>query len=160
MKRNGFTIIETSLVLAIAGLILVLVFVALPALQRSQRDTQRKGDIASLAKAIKDYQSNNNRGRLPDNIAGLNSIKSQYLNNTFVDPDGTNYALEVLKCDDGTVGAKCPKYDANNVKNHKMIYALPAKCSDNHEPQVSDNPRKAAILYRLEVGNEVYCYDL
>ena len=43
MKNNrGFTIIEVVLVLAIAGLIFLMVFLALPALQRSQRDTLRK----------------------------------------------------------------------------------------------------------------------
>ena len=41
-QAGGFTIIEVVLVLAIAGLIFLMVFVALPALQRSQRDTQRK----------------------------------------------------------------------------------------------------------------------
>ena len=40
--KNGFTIIEVVLVLAIAGLIFLMVFIALPALQRSQRDTQKK----------------------------------------------------------------------------------------------------------------------
>ncbi|MCL2869540.1 prepilin-type N-terminal cleavage/methylation domain-containing protein, partial [Candidatus Saccharibacteria bacterium] len=34
--RQGFTIIEVVLVLAIAGLIFLMVFIALPALQRSQ----------------------------------------------------------------------------------------------------------------------------
>ena len=50
MKKHklyeGFTIIEVVLVLAIAGLIFLMVFLALPALQRSQRDTQRKNDMA------------------------------------------------------------------------------------------------------------------
>ena len=37
-NKKGFTIIEVVLVLAIAGLIFAMVFIALPALQRSQRD--------------------------------------------------------------------------------------------------------------------------
>lgn len=159
MKRNGFTIIETSLVLAIAGLILVLVFVALPALQRSQRDAQRKSDIATLAKAIKDYQSNTSRGTLPSNTdnQGIKNIVSKYIG-SFVDPNGSNYDLQVAKCE-GNVGTKC-SFDLNNVKDYKMYFVSPAKCSESNEPTVSDNPRKAVILYRLEVGNEVYCYDL
>ncbi|MBP9489769.1 hypothetical protein KBE88_03345, partial [Candidatus Saccharibacteria bacterium] len=44
----AFTIIEVVLVLAIAGLIFLMVFIALPALQRNQRDTQRKNDIARI----------------------------------------------------------------------------------------------------------------
>lgn len=41
-SKKGFTIIEVVLVLAVAGLIFLMVFIALPALQRSQRDSQRK----------------------------------------------------------------------------------------------------------------------
>ena len=42
LKERGFTIIEVVLVLAIAALIFLMVFVALPALQASQRDSARK----------------------------------------------------------------------------------------------------------------------
>ena len=48
LQERGFTIIEVVLVLAVAGLIFLMIFLALPALQRSQRDTQRKREIASL----------------------------------------------------------------------------------------------------------------
>ena len=66
--KKGFTIIEVVLVLAIAGLIFMMVFLALPALQRSQRDTQRRDDMARFASQIAQYQTNN-RGRVPDNDA-------------------------------------------------------------------------------------------
>ena len=56
---EGFTIIEVVLVLAIAGLIFLMVFLALPALQRSQRDAQRKRDIAVIRAAVENYRSNN-----------------------------------------------------------------------------------------------------
>ena len=36
--KQGFTIIEVVLVLAIAGLIFLAIFITLPALQRAQRD--------------------------------------------------------------------------------------------------------------------------
>ena len=60
MKKHklykGFTIIEVVLVLAIAGLIFLMVFLALPALQRSQRDTQRKNDMARLKAAYRSIE--------------------------------------------------------------------------------------------------------
>jgi prepilin-type N-terminal cleavage/methylation domain-containing protein len=37
--RTGFTIIEVMIVLAIAGLILLIVFLAVPALEREARNT-------------------------------------------------------------------------------------------------------------------------
>ena len=52
LTKKGFTIIEVVLVLAIAGLIFLMVFLALPALQRSQRDTQRKQDVAMVVTAL------------------------------------------------------------------------------------------------------------
>lgn len=63
-KGKGFTIIEVVLVLAIAGLIFMMVFIALPALQRNQRDTARKSDVGAVASAVSTY-SGNNRGKFP-----------------------------------------------------------------------------------------------
>jgi prepilin-type N-terminal cleavage/methylation domain-containing protein len=63
-RERGFTIIEVVLVLAIAGLIFLMVFMALPALQKSQRDTARKNDVGIVAAALTNYSSNN-RGQLP-----------------------------------------------------------------------------------------------
>lgn len=58
-NKKGFTIIEVVLVLAIAGLIFLMVFIALPALQRSQRNTQRQNDIARFVTAVNDFKVNN-----------------------------------------------------------------------------------------------------
>ncbi len=63
-QQKGFTIIEVLIVLAIAGLILLIVFLAVPALQRNSRNTQRKNDISSLLGGVAEYASNNN-GTLP-----------------------------------------------------------------------------------------------
>ncbi|MBS7346123.1 MAG: type II secretion system protein [Candidatus Sacchiramonaceae bacterium] len=49
--KNAFTIIEVVLVLAIAGLIFLMVFIALPALQRNQRDAQRRSDLSRVLSA-------------------------------------------------------------------------------------------------------------
>lgn len=62
--RKGFTIIEVVLVLAIAGLIFLMVFVALPALQAGQRDTARKNDVGTVASAVSNY-TGNSRGTFP-----------------------------------------------------------------------------------------------
>src|SRR5258708_36141034 len=50
-SQKGFTIIEVMIVLVIAGLILLIVFLAVPALQRNARNTHRKSDIAGLLAA-------------------------------------------------------------------------------------------------------------
>ena len=60
---SGFTIIEVALVLAIAGLIFLVVFLALPALQNSQKDTARREDVGRVVSALEEYETDN--GSLP-----------------------------------------------------------------------------------------------
>ena len=87
-NKKGFTIIEVVLVLAIGGLIFLMVFIALPALQKSQRDKQRRNDMSRVVQAIIEYQGNNKR-RIPfDNqqAAVTDAFVMRYL-----DPDATNY---------------------------------------------------------------------
>jgi prepilin-type N-terminal cleavage/methylation domain-containing protein len=57
--QKGFTIIEVLIVLAIAGLILLIVFLAVPALQRNSRNTQRKTDIGRIGGAATTVVANN-----------------------------------------------------------------------------------------------------
>jgi prepilin-type N-terminal cleavage/methylation domain-containing protein len=59
-KEKGFTLIEIVLVLAIAGLLLVIVFLAVSGAQKSRRDTQRKTDLSRIAAQLESYASNNN----------------------------------------------------------------------------------------------------
>src|SRR6476469_2520284 len=68
-KRNeGFTIIEVLIVLAIAGLIMLIVFLAVPALQRNSRNTQRRNDVQAALGSFQEVINNNN-GKLPATVA-------------------------------------------------------------------------------------------
>lgn len=62
--NSGFTIVEVLIVLAIAGLILLVVLLAVPALQRNSRNTSVKNDASSLAGGINEFAGNNN-GAVP-----------------------------------------------------------------------------------------------
>jgi prepilin-type N-terminal cleavage/methylation domain-containing protein len=59
-REEGFTIIEVLIVLAIAGLIILIVFLAVPALQRNSRNTQRNNDASLIAGAINECLNNRN----------------------------------------------------------------------------------------------------
>ena len=59
-KDKGFTIIEVALVLAVAALIFLVVFLAVPALQRNQRNDAIKRDISIVTTAVTSYSSNKN----------------------------------------------------------------------------------------------------
>lgn len=72
-KQKGFTIIEILIVLAIAGLILLVVFLAVPALQRNSRNTQRKNDVSALLGGVSEYISNNG-GQLPSSVSQVTDL--------------------------------------------------------------------------------------
>ncbi|HUC95913.1 MAG TPA: prepilin-type N-terminal cleavage/methylation domain-containing protein [Candidatus Saccharimonadia bacterium] len=59
-NKDGFTIIEVLIVLAIAAVILLVVFLAVPGLQRSQRNTAAKTDATHIATAIVNFITQNN----------------------------------------------------------------------------------------------------
>ena len=65
-NHTGFTIVETMIVLGIAGLILLVVFLAIPALQRSSRNNQRRQDVQAILEAVSRYELNDS-GKFPDN---------------------------------------------------------------------------------------------
>ena len=75
--EKGFTIIEALLVLAIAALILAVIFIAIPIVQRAQRNQQRRSDASMLLAAISECLANkqnqrdscNEPGELPLDIA-------------------------------------------------------------------------------------------
>lgn len=111
-QNEGFTIIEVVLVLAIAALIMLMVFIAWPALQRSQRDTARKNDAQTVASAIGTYRSNNN-GTAPTlaQLQGYIDNLSQYdktdTTNTFLTAAGAQGALTNTGQIRYVTGAKC-----------------------------------------------------
>jgi prepilin-type N-terminal cleavage/methylation domain-containing protein len=75
--QKGFTIIEVMIVLAIAGLILVVVLIAIPQLQRNQRNEQRKSVAARIVTEINNYSGNNN-GTVP--VALTTSVTTSFGN--------------------------------------------------------------------------------
>ena len=173
-NKNGFTIIEVLLVLAIAGLIFLMIFIAWPALNRTQRDSKRKDDISVLLKKVKDYQTNN-RGALPsgrgNDITYQASIPDNkkftwlafyhdYLGDQFQDPNGWPYSFDVVDCGStsGTLGSECSGTDTiNGGASFPTNMKIVVQASCNGEKAVAaTNPRKVAVQYKLE-GGGIYC---
>ena len=63
-NNKGFTIIEVLIVLAIFGLIMLVVFLAVPALQRNARNTAIRNDAGNLLSGVSEFQAANN-GKMP-----------------------------------------------------------------------------------------------
>lgn len=70
---QGFTIIEVMIVLVIAAVILLIVFLAVPALQRTSRNNQRKSDASRVNSAVAEYVSNSG-GSLPTDTTSVLNI--------------------------------------------------------------------------------------
>jgi len=157
-NTRGFTIIEVVLVLAIAGLIFLMVFIALPTLQRTQRDTQRKDDLSRIQTQITAY-SNNNRGAIPkpDLITGNSTFVKNYLGgtNTVAGPDyndpttGTGYEF--------LAGGTQP------TKAGQIGYKPAAVCGTDGAFDTSAQSGATARTYALEIflenQNVPYCVD-
>lgn len=154
-KTKGFTIIEVVLVLAIAGLIFLVVFLALPALQRGQRDTQRKQDLGKLMSQVTSYQSNN-QGSLPVG-AWDTTLKTNYLtvNSTpYADPsNGSTYSL--LQQATAPTGTATPAPSAGQI----LIYpGLTCGSTNGVQGTISTTSRTfAAVIYQEQGG--YYCQN-
>lgn len=148
-KEKGFTIIEVVLVLAIAGLIFGMVFIALPSLQRSQRDAQRKHDLSRLTASLTSYQSNN-RGALPANDkASWDKFIGSYVTtagDTFIDPSGTGYDVSISK-------ELLTEFDATQPI---IKVSTSATCKGEEIDKTGQSARKVAFQMKLE-GSGTAC---
>ena len=169
-NKKGFTIIEVVLVLAIAGLIFLMVFIALPALQRSQRNTRRRQDMARILTAFNDYQANNN-GKMPTVAVIRDEAKfiDKYIRagseDAFKDPDGADYkfvSAAIAEGEHGDTGAKKPEKDNEYGSvnfDHNIYYNRGAKCGSEEGDIVPvEGDRQITLVYVLE-GGAIYCGD-
>lgn len=160
LKQKGFTIIEVVLVLAIAALIFLMVFIALPALQRNQRDTARKTVLGKVSSAVTTFQSNK-RGAQPANGMDL----AGYVDGKEAGSDsGTNHKYSSTRNDalvDNdyivTVTNTLPGNGKGNADTNVIQVITGAKCDDSGSLAVKGSSRNAAILIELENGEAVVC---
>lgn len=144
-RQKGFTIIEVVLVLAIAGLIFLMVFIALPALQGSQRDSQRRQDLSRLTSQLASYQSNNS-GKVPTTSGALSSFVSSYMRvngEAFTDPSGDDYTV--------TFQSTLTEVPANVGTIYYYSGTTGAKC-DGESVVAGGGARKVAVKTKLERG--------
>lgn len=154
LNRNekGFTIIEVVLVLAIAGLIFLVVFLALPQLQQSRRDTQRKSDTGRFLAAMESYAGNNN-GNYPTCVAATPPLSNfaSYVPSNFDDPSEGAYKISCsAAAPDGSLTPPEPLVGT-------MYYVTSAKCSGDSVDISPTGAREIAVATGLESGQ--YCQD-
>ncbi len=156
-NKQGFTIIEVVLVLAIAALIFLMVFIALPALQRNQRDTARKNQIGKVLAAVTSYQSNN-RGKSP--VAGNGSWADASAFAKYLDGNVETGGQITLEGEYTVSPAAKPSQPSvpSGTSTDNMVLIMGVKCGDNGKADLSaGSDRQAAVFMKLENGDADYC---
>ena len=138
---KGFTIIEVALVLAIAGLIFLVVFIAWPALQNSQKDTAARQDVNHVVTAVESFKTDN-QGTPPSGTNGATAVQ------TYVNSGGTGTKMSTAKSvtwGTGTVGAAGDK---------TTVYIQNGACTGTS----ADASSTIAVWITLSSGT-VYCQN-
>lgn len=160
MKKTekGFTIIEVALVLAIGALIFLVVFLAVPALQRNQRNDARKRDISNVVEAVTDYNSNNPTQGLQETWTPYgetsSGIKKGDHLGKYLDTLSSNIKKVVILAQGNLPGTP----DANTAE--QIFVVKSSQCDGLHG--VKNAPgRKSAVVGTVEnnKGYEFYCQD-
>jgi len=181
-KEKGFTIIEVALVLAIAGLIFLVVFLAVPALQRNQRDDARKRDVSLVVQAVLNYTSNS-RAQLDtstDNLYDSNQQRGQGFLAGYLDQLSNNTSAVYVLAGPGNNAHFQPNVpgdapanrNSGNITYNAVIVVPNKKCDGNFNVRDANvnNNRSYAVITRIEngdtnsnysdtIGAKFYCQD-
>ncbi len=147
-KKKGFTLIEIVIVLAIAALILVIVFLAVGGAQRSRRDDVTKNAAARLSAQFENFANNGGTLPLGANLPGNYTQGIQ--NGQGEDPNYNNAAAT------STAGQRFRYRDAyvctaaGGIANTAQTFN-----GVTHTP----SRNTLAITYWVESGNTVVCID-
>ena len=150
--RSGFTIIEIMVVLAVAGLILLIVFLAVPALEREARNTQRKHDASLIATDRQLYDQDNGtavlygEGTCDGTHDGPFATFCQYIT------QGLSYYVQadVTVIDNGyTPPTTIPTVTPDTVVTETY---LTCNSTLSGATTVGADPTDAVILYAIETG--------
>jgi prepilin-type N-terminal cleavage/methylation domain-containing protein len=172
-KTSGFTIIEVMIVLAIAGLIMVIVFLAVPALQRNQRDNARQSIVNRVSAELTTY-AGNNQGVFPflsTACGGTDTGKwcdfyNRYIvagNINIKDPStGANvFSATYVPVNIGT-GACTPGNIPKTYTAGEFNVCLGARCngeSITNSGAANPQTRNYAVVLGLDRAGTVYCVD-
>lgn len=129
-RAEGFTIIEVLIVLAIAGLIMLIVFLAVPALQRNSRNNARNNDASRISAAVTECLANrNNRTDSCD------------------EPEEISVGERAQLTNDITFGF------ALGSQNHANVFYGTRCNEDNSGPVGGGAARDFTVLYQLEAAD-------
>ena len=162
MKKTekGFTIIEVALVLAIGALIFLVIFLAVPALQRNQRNDARKRDISNIVEAVTNYNANNPATALPagtayDGSPNRNNGLGKHLDNLSSSTDKV-----IVQDPKGTM--KLPSSTKGSKTNEVNVYPG-LTCEGLAQGSLKKGSRRQAavvgVIEQAGGGRDLYCQE-
>jgi prepilin-type N-terminal cleavage/methylation domain-containing protein len=147
-KEEGFTIIEVLIVLAIAGLIMLIVFLAVPALQRQSRNTGRRDDVGRFGAAVNDFAANHN-GALPSEAQTVTVLTDLGALNQYTAADRVANAA----------GIQAVLADTAGQPRFRLVTG--AQCSTTADgATVAGSSRQASIQFQLETSSNAVHTDV
>lgn len=170
--KKGFTLVEVILVLAIAAMIFLMVLLTLPAVQRGQRDMQRKEDVGKMIAAFTEFVGNN-RGTQPLDAGacegangGTEGAQADCKLNPYVRlTDGMTYSIKPGPASASTI-KPTENTDGRGPTNDNITIYKMANCVNggNGEVQRGSSSRQIAAVVELEGAGAdgmsvYYCQD-
>jgi prepilin-type N-terminal cleavage/methylation domain-containing protein len=161
-KQKGFTIVELMIVLVIAGVIMSLVFLAVPALQRNSRSTQKRNHIAAIAATLNQYYTtypNSYEDAICQSIAMYPGFDGNYPKGFYKEKD-IHYSINGTQaCIPIPPGGSLPdpgETIPNITKENQFGIAIGARChkdaTGNLDGDAVGSIKGVVILFSIENG--------
>lgn len=136
-SESGFTIIEVLIVLAIAGLIMLIVFLAVPALNRNSRNTQYRHEASQLLAGAQETINLKNGTALVGSVSTTNPSDAYSIMQTTKNKNITVLTIEAEAL------ATVPTLSS-------AVLRSAAKCNTAFNETDPGAPRGLAILIQIE----------
>lgn len=155
---SGFTIIEVALVLAVAGLIFLVVFIAWPALQNSQKDTAARQDVGHVVSALNQYMVDH-EGDMPNEQDTTDLL-------SYIGKLASGYNVRTIPWNQA-MGRDTLSVTSSDVADNEIDILAGEFCSatghkksdypdNNYYPDAENN---SAVALKLS-NNAIYCVDV
>jgi prepilin-type N-terminal cleavage/methylation domain-containing protein len=178
-KSDGFSIMELIIVLAISGLIMTVVFVAVPSLRKSARDHYRKQYASDTLSASIDFYRTNKM--IPTNASNASRFISDYMPKGSDPSLGNDYTSSSTHsvsrsgngiCDgeasDGDATTYCWDTTPGNIDHNfvpakgRIVITAGLVCDNSSAGTVTDPPNanSGAVVLSIVIGIErggFYC---
>jgi prepilin-type N-terminal cleavage/methylation domain-containing protein len=160
-KQRGFTIIEILIALAVAGLMVLLVFLAVPALQRTTRNNVRHKDAGLLLAGVVNSRAESTNGGLPDtcNTTQADCFLRDIALGYYKEPDASSPTVSAsfIKLDHPYTSADAQLHVGDDDATDRVVLYSYAICDESGSSPTGQfaSPQSVVVTYALETFNDI-----